>query len=243
MRGRINKRRRGKLRTARMRRKVRATIAAGSIALSLVVVTSDVLLSRVVLDAGSETSDGAEEMVSTTDVTVRRETQPMLAEECATEQRTVVVEAEPKSELSALAEIMNSEYYEELENASEKLVVVDISEQRLWAFENEEIVMEGSVVTGLKDRHDTQLGIYSVILKKQNYTMRGSYGEVQVDYWMRFNDAYAQGLHDASWRGSDTFGGETYITNGSHGCVNLPSEFTAELYDFVVVGTPIVIQE
>ena len=54
MRGRINKRRRGKLRTARMRRKVRATIAAGSIALSLVVVTSDVLLSRVVLDAGSE---------------------------------------------------------------------------------------------------------------------------------------------------------------------------------------------
>ena len=243
MRGRINKRRRGKLRTARMRRKVRATIAAGSIALSLVVVTSDVLLSRVVLDAGSETSDGAEEMVSTTDVTVRRETQLMLAEECATEQRTVVVEAEPKSELSALAEIMNSEYYEELENASEKLVVVDISEQRLWAFENEEIVMESSVVTGMKDCYDTQLGIYSVILKKQDYTMRGSYGKVRVDYWTRFNDAYAQGLHDASWRSNDTFGGETYITNGSHGCVNLPSEFTAELYDFVVVGTPIVVQE
>lgn len=243
MRGRINKRRRGKLRTARMQRKVRAIVAAGSIALSLIVVTGDMLLSRVLLDVEAEAFDDAEIVASTTDVTVRRETQPMLAGECAAEQQTIVMEAELEPEISALAEIMNSEYYEELENASEKLVVVDISEQRLWAFENEKIVMESSVVTGMKDCYDTQLGIYSVILKKQNYTMRGSYGEVQVDYWMRFNDAYAQGLHDASWRGSDTFGGETYITNGSHGCVNLPSEFTAELYDFVVVGTPIVIQE
>lgn len=241
MRGRINKRRKGRLRTSRMRRKVRAMIAAGSIALSLVVVMGDMLLSRVALDVGVEASDGAEEMISTTDVMVRQETQSMLVEECAVEQQTIVVEAEP--ELSALAEIMNSEYYEELENASEKLVVVDISEQRLWAFENEEVVMESPVVTGLKDRRDTQLGVYSVILKKQDYTMRGSYGRVRVGYWMRFNDAYAQGLHDASWRSSDTFGGETYVTNGSHGCVNLPSEFTAELYDFVVVGTPIVIQE
>lgn len=243
MRGRINKRRKGRLRTSRMRRKARAAIAAGSIALSLVVVTGDMLLSRVLLDVEAEAFDDAEIVASTTDVTVRRETQPMLAEECVTEQRTVVVEVEPKSELSALAEIMNSEYYEELEDASEKLVVVDISEQRLWAFEDEENVMESPVVTGTKSRHDTQLGMYSVILKKQDYTMRGSYGEVQVDYWMRFNDAYAQGLHDASWRGGDTFGGETYVTNGSHGCVNLPSEFTAELYDFVVVGTPVVVQE
>ncbi len=243
MKGQINKRRRGKLRTARMRRKVRAAVAAGSIALSLIVVTGDMLLSRVLLDVEAEISDDAEIVASTTDVTVRREAQPMLAEECAVEQRVVVVEAEPKSELSALAEIMNSEYYEELEDASEKLVVVDISEQRLWAFEDEEIVMGSSVVTGMKDCYDTQLGIYSVILKKQDYTMRGSYGRVRVDYWMRFNDAYAQGLHDASWRSNDAFGGETYVTNGSHGCVNLPSEFTAELYDFVVVGTPVVVQE
>ncbi len=242
MKGQINKRRKGRLRTSRMRRKTRAAIAAGSIVLSLVIVTGDMLLSRVALDVEAEASDGVEKMTSTTDVAVRRETQPMLAEECAAEQQTIVVEAELEPELSALAEIMNSEYYEELENASEKLVVVDISEQRLWAFENEEIVMESSVVTGMKDCYDTQLGIYSVILKKQDYTMRGSYGKVRVDYWMRFNDAYAQGLHDASWRSNDTFGGETYITNGSHGCVNLPSEFTAELYDFVVVGTPIVVQ-
>lgn len=241
MKGQINKRCKGRLRTSRMRRKARAAIAAGSIVLSLVVVTGDMILSRVALDVEAEVSDGVEKMTSTTDVTVRREAQPMLAEECVAEQQTIVVEAEP--ELSALAEIMNSEYYEELEEPSARMVLVDISEQRLWAFEDEGIVMESPVVTGTKSRHDTQLGMYSVILKKQDYTMRGSYGRVRVDYWMRFNDAYAQGLHDASWRGGDTFGGETYVTNGSHGCVNLPSEFTAELYDFVVVGTPIVVQE
>lgn len=72
--------------------------------------------------------------------------------------------------------------------------------------------------------------------------MRGSYGRVKVGYWMRFNDQYAQGLHDATWRDNATFGGETYMNNGSHGCVNLPVEFTAELYDFVEVGTPVIVQ-
>lgn len=142
---------------------------------------------------------------------------------------------------SELASIMNTEYYAGLADASVRLVLVNISEQKVWAFENEEVVMESSAVTGLKDRHDTQLGMYSVVLKQQNHTMRGSYGRARVDYWIRFNNPYAQGLHDASWR--NEFGGEIYVTNGSHGCVNLPLDFAAQLYDFVEVGTPVIVQD
>ena len=47
------------------------------------------------------------------------------------------------------------------------------------------------------------------------------------------------GLHDASWR--KTFGGQIYMTSGSHGCVNLPSSFAANLYSQVTVNTPVVV--
>ncbi len=151
------------------------------------------------------------------------------------------IELSESTESSELASIMSAEYYTGLADASARLVLIDISEQKVRAFEDEDIVMESLAVTGLKDCHDTQLGIYAVVLKQQNYTMHGSYGRARVDYWMRFNNPYAQGLHDASWR--NEFGGEIYVTNGSHGCVNLPSDFVAELYDFVEVGTPVIVQD
>ena len=54
-----------------------------------------------------------------------------------------------------------------------------------------------------------------------------------VNYWMPFlGNAY--GLHDASWR--SRFGGSIYSYAGSHGCINLPREKAAELFDLVNVG-------
>ena len=46
-------------------------------------------------------------------------------------------------------------------------------------------------------------------------------------------------FHDADWRYS--FGGEIYLTNGSHGCVNLPPAAAAELFQITQVGDPVVV--
>ena len=54
-----------------------------------------------------------------------------------------------------------------------------------------------------------------------------------VNFWMPFLGGY--GLHDATWRGS--FGGDIYHYDGSHGCVNLPYDAAAEIYDNISVGT------
>lgn len=58
-----------------------------------------------------------------------------------------------------------------------------------------------------------------------------------VKYWMPFIDD-SVALHDSSWRSE--FGGEIYKSNGSHGCVNLPPDKAAELYDMVGEGTVVV---
>ena len=63
-----------------------------------------------------------------------------------------------------------------------------------------------------------------------------NYYEQPVQYWMPFDGGI--GFHDANWR--DDFGGDIYLTSGSHGCINLPPENAAVLYDLIQYDVPIV---
>lgn len=53
-----------------------------------------------------------------------------------------------------------------------------------------------------------------------------------VEYWMPFDDQI--GLHDSSWR--TEYGGDIYLTDGSHGCVNTPLDAIATIYNNITVG-------
>ncbi len=120
-------------------------------------------------------------------------------------------------------------------------VEVSISEQRVWYYKDGNIVLESSTVTGLPtiERH-TKVGVHHILYKQRDRILRGSAGAWNsfVNYWMPFTWD-GQGLHDASWRSS--FGGSIYTYNGSHGCVNLPISFAAQLYEEVETGTPVIV--
>ena len=49
------------------------------------------------------------------------------------------------------------------------------------------------------------------------------------------------GFHNAPWRSA--FGGDIYLTNGSHGCINLSYEKADELYSLCNVGDVVIIHE
>ena len=58
-----------------------------------------------------------------------------------------------------------------------------------------------------------------------------------MKYWMPFNGGV--GFHDAPWRSE--FGGDIYLTSGSHGCINMPASSAAQLYDLIDESIPIVV--
>ena len=123
-------------------------------------------------------------------------------------------------------------------------VEVSISGQHLWYYEDGDLVMDCSVVTGTSGRTDTPRGQFRVQFTQRNAVLLGrpdangnpSY-RTPVSYWMPFYDGC--GLHDANWRGS--FGGNIYKSNGSHGCVNMPPAAAAELFDHIEGTNTIVI--
>lgn len=122
---------------------------------------------------------------------------------------------------------------------------VNLTTQHMYYVKDGQIALETDVVTGNPNKgNDTPTGVYSLAYKAKDQTLRGTKKadgtyeyETPVKYWMPFNGGV--GFHDASWQ--PTFGGSRYLTNGSHGCVNMPPEMAAKLFDLISAGTPVVV--
>lgn len=124
-----------------------------------------------------------------------------------------------------------------LDDIGDTYIEVDMTEQKMYYYENGELKLETDVVTGNARRSwDTPEGVNFVYGKQKNRILRGVGYATPVKYWMPVNGNI--GIHDADWR--KEFGGEIYKSNGSHGCINTPPEKMAELYEMVEVGTPVV---
>ncbi len=121
-------------------------------------------------------------------------------------------------------------------------VEVNLTEQHVYVYKDGEMVFDTPCVSGrISNGHGTHTGVYPIMFKKRDTILRGSQNEYEspVDYWMPFNDG--QGLHDAKWRSAKEFGGTTYRTNGSHGCVNLPPKSAETIYNIVEKGWPVIV--
>lgn len=124
-------------------------------------------------------------------------------------------------------------------------IEVDLSNQHMYYYQSGSIIFESDFVSGNMSYSDrqTHAGIFTLYFKKSPDVLRGEKKadgtyeyEEPVDYWMPFDGGI--GFHDAPWR--DAFGGDIYLTGGSHGCINLPPENAAVLYSLIDYNVPIV---
>lgn len=116
-------------------------------------------------------------------------------------------------------------------------VEIDMGLQKLYYYENNELLLETDIVTGnMRRRMGTPSGVFFVYSMQKNRTLRGEDYSAFVKYWAAVKGSV--GIHDASWR--EEFGGEIYKTNGSHGCINVPRDKMTELYDMLDIGVPVV---
>ncbi len=120
---------------------------------------------------------------------------------------------------------IESYYFTPIENT---YIEVDIEDQMLYFYIDNELVLSSSIVTG-KDDTPTYCGYFHIFYKEYDAVLTSyTYGyETPVTYWMAFDGNI--GFHDAWWR--DNFGGQIYQLDGSHGCVNLPYNIAEYLFE------------
>lgn len=122
---------------------------------------------------------------------------------------------------------------------------VDLTAQHMWYLENGTVVFESDVVTG-KGSTPTPPGVYNILEKLSPTVLIGNMDPVTkepeyrspVDFWMRVTWS-GIGFHDATWQ--PAFGGDVYLWNGSHGCINMPYYNAQQLYSILQIGTPVVV--
>ena len=147
-------------------------------------------------------------------------------------------------------EINDGYGYIKTNNIRTSFILVDISDQTLKYMKHNEVVVNTSVVTGMMDKHDTPVGYYTVrkANKQRGRTLRGtndngSKYSAYVEYWMPFITSRGIGFHDASWRGSSEFNDSTYMYDGSHGCVNMPSSEAKKLYKALTYDEDVIVRD
>lgn len=130
-----------------------------------------------------------------------------------------------------------------------RFIDVDISDQHAIFFDSDgSVIWEADVVTGQPSlSHDTTQGSWTITNKESPSTLIGPNNESgnpswisHVDFWMGVV-GNLMGFHNAPWRSS--FGGDIYLYNGSHGCINLSYEKADQLYSLCNVGDVVIIHE
>lgn len=130
-----------------------------------------------------------------------------------------------------------------------RYIDVDLTNQYVQFYDaNGTVIWSSLCVSGAADgEHETPTGVYYINWKATMQTLRGKIDPVTLQpeyeslvyFWMPFKDN-AVGLHDATWQ--PAFGGDrNKIGYGSHGCVNLPYDAAAQLYDLCVIGDVVVV--
>lgn len=121
-------------------------------------------------------------------------------------------------------------------------VEIDISEQMLDLYVNNECLINTKVITG-KPSSPTYEGCFNIYSKTMDEILSDeeTYWSY-VQYWMPFYGGI--GLHDADWRSEEEFNDSTtYLWGGSHGCVNVPPYIASEIYNNVDVGTMVLVHK
>lgn len=123
---------------------------------------------------------------------------------------------------------------------------VDLTNQVMYYVKDGQVAMKANVVTGNPNtNHGTPAGVHFILYKESPSVLRGDRQtsgeyewETEVQYWMPFTSDGC-GFHDATWQ--PTFGGDRYLTNGSHGCVNMSLDEASQLYNMIQTGDPVVV--
>lgn len=121
-----------------------------------------------------------------------------------------------------------------------KEIVVSISAQAMWAYENGELVRSSYVSTGTAEvlETTTPIGYWSILTKFDVQDMEGT---ISDEYYfvedvpdVMYFDNLGNALHGTYWHSN--FG-----TPMSHGCVNLPLDVASWMYDWAPIGTAVSI--
>ncbi|MFM7677075.1 MAG: L,D-transpeptidase [Synechococcus sp.] len=119
-------------------------------------------------------------------------------------------------------------------------IVVDLSEQKLYAYDASQTLLRAVPVSTGKPSSPTPTGEGQVYGKHRSVTMRGTgFVAPNVPWALCVTPDQVICLHGAPWQEA---AGQSFGVPRSHGCVRVPSPHARWLFEHTELGTPVTIQ-
>jgi hypothetical protein len=108
------------------------------------------------------------------------------------------------------------------------MAIVSLRSQRITVYDANGWILRAPVSSGQKER-ETPAGIFSVIQKEAEH------------YSNLYDDAYMPHMQRITWSGIALHGGALPGYPASHGCVRMPFDFAARLFDATRLGLRVIV--
>jgi lipoprotein-anchoring transpeptidase ErfK/SrfK len=108
------------------------------------------------------------------------------------------------------------------------MAIVSLREQRITVYDAKGWIQRAPVSSGQKGR-ETPAGIFSVIEKEEEH------------YSNLYDDAFMPHMQRITWSGIALHGGALPGYPASHGCVRMPYDFAARLFDATAMGMRVIV--
>jgi lipoprotein-anchoring transpeptidase ErfK/SrfK len=133
-----------------------------------------------------------------------------------------------------------------------QFILVSFQDQHIWAYQGGQVVEDTAVTTGVRgvSNDGTDFGPMQILHKNHPWTMVSPwpqssplwYPNTVVQYASFFTDS-GEAIHDASWEPDSALGPGSQFDPAyqSHGCIHVPVSIAAWYYNWVNVGTQMVV--
>jgi len=108
------------------------------------------------------------------------------------------------------------------------MAIVSLRDQRITVYDSKGWILRAPVSSGQKGR-ETPAGIFSVIEKEEEH------------YSNLYDDAFMPHMQRITWSGIALHGGALPGYPASHGCVRMPYDFAARLFDATAMGMRVIV--
>jgi lipoprotein-anchoring transpeptidase ErfK/SrfK len=108
------------------------------------------------------------------------------------------------------------------------MAIVSLRDQRITIYDKDGWILRAPVSSGQRGR-ETPAGVFSVIQKDAEH------------YSNLYDDAYMPHMQRLTWSGIALHGGPLPGYPASHGCVRMPFDFAARLFDLTRMGMRVIV--
>src|SRR5689334_7189665 len=108
------------------------------------------------------------------------------------------------------------------------MAIISLKHQHITVYDADGWMLRSPVSTGQRGR-ETPAGIFSVIQKQRDH------------YSNLYDDAYMPHMQRITWSGIAMHGGVVPGHPASHGCIRLPFDFAAQLFEVTKMGIRVIV--